>query len=273
MSTSLNTGHGRPDQERRLNHGLQHTPSGRSVYPVPRNSAFHRSINQSLPELWSDFSDRGLPDARAGHDEGAHGFHDGSHAHSTAPGRFAKGGHMYSRSMSAAGAMATARTGQCVFVGFAEFDVDGRHQTSGEMDRIMQWAAGEKYPCSRPATLDEYERGVILGLPERNRSGRDIVFTGPGATGCELFHTNTFGSQKCVVSRGDTFDGQTGAASLHGRKCCICVYPVERMRKQASLTQFGLARHTTTKAGGFRRSNSLVGLTDGTKWTRGDYQI
>merc|ERR1719453_2280107 len=124
-------------------------------------------------------------------------------------------------------AVSAATAGQSVFLGYAEFDVDGRHQTAGEMDRTMQWAAGEKYPCARPATLDEYERGVILGLPERNRSGRDIVFTGPGATGCELFHTNTFGSQKCIVPPGDTFDGQTGAASLHGRKCCICVYPAE----------------------------------------------
>merc|ERR1719478_212569 len=164
------------------------------------------------------------------------------------------------RSGTSMGAVAASRAGQCVFVGFAEFDLDGRHQTAGEMDRMMQWAAGEKYPCSRPATLDEYERGVILGLPERNRSGRDVVFTGPGATGCELFHTNTLGAQKCIVHAGDTFDGQTGAASLHGRKSCICVYPAERVKRQQSLTQFGLTRETVGTSGRLRRSGSLAGL-------------
>ena len=48
----------------------------------------------------------------------------------------------------------------------------------------------------------------IIGIPPipksfvklYNRSGRDVVFVGPGATGCELFHTNTLGgAQKCVV--------------------------------------------------------------------------
>jgi len=169
--------------------------------------------------------------------------------------------------------MTAARAGQSVFLGFAEFDMDGRHQTAGEMDRMMQWAAGEKFPCARAATLDEYERGVILNLPQRNRSGKDVVFTGPGATGCELFHTNTLGAQKCIVSPGDTFDGQTGAASMYGRKCCICVYPAERVRRQQSLTQFGLARSTMGGTGRFRRSTSLAGLSDATKWTRGDFQI
>lgn len=267
------SGHGRPDQERRLNHGLQVTPSGRNVFPIPRNSAFHRSITQSLPELWADFSDKGLPEARAGHDERSVSFHDGSHADCTAPGLFKKTGHMAYRSSPGWDSMQRSRAGQCVFVGFAEFDIDGRHQTAGEMDRMMQWAAGEKFPCARPATLDEYERGVIMGLPARNRSGKDIVFTGPGATGCELFHTNTLGAQKCIVSPGDTFDGQTGAASLYGRKSCICVYPAERVKRQHSLTQFGLARSTMSDRGRLRRAGSLAGLTDATKWTKGDFQI
>jgi len=141
------------------------------------------------------------------------------------------------------------------------------------MDRIMQWAAGEKFPCARPATLDEYERGVILGLPARNRSGKDVVFTGPGATGCELFHTNTLGAQKCIVPPGDTFDQQTGAASLYGRKCCICVYPAERVKRQQSLTQFGLARSTMSGAGKLKRGSSLEKLADITQWTRGNFQI
>jgi len=243
------------------------------MYPVPRNSQFHRSINQSLPELWADFSDRGLPDARAGYDARSVSFHDGAHDNCTSPGMFKKAGHLAVKTVPSASAMAASRAGHCVFLGYAEFDIDGRFQTAGEMDRLMQWAAGEKYPCARPATLDEYERGVIMGLPARNRSGRDVVFTGPGATGCELFHTNTLGAQKCIVSPGDTFDGQTGAASLHGRKCCVCVYPAERVRRQQSLTQFGLARGTMSGAGKMRRSNSLAGLSDSTKWTKGDFQI
>lgn len=273
MAHTCHSGHGRPDQERRFNHGHQVTPSGRNVFPVPRNSAFHRSINQSLPELWGDFSDRGLPEARAGHDERTMSFHDGAHGDCTATGLFKKAGHMALKTMTHPGAVSSSTAGQCVFLGFADFDIDGRHQTAGEMDRIMQWAAGEKFPCARPATLDEYERGVIMGLPQRNRSGKDIAFTGPGATGCELFHTNTLGAQKCIVSPGDTFDGQTGAASLHGRKACICVYPAERMRRQQSLTQFGLARSTMSGMGKMRRSSSLAGMSDSTKWTRGDFQI
>jgi len=214
-----------------------------------------------------------LPEARAGHDERSVSFHDGSHADTTAPGLFKTAGHMAYRSGTSMGAVAASRAAQSVFIGYAEFEIDGRHQTAGEMDRTMQWAAGEKYPCARPATLDEYERGVILNLPQRNRSGKDIVFTGPGATGCELFHTNTLGAQKCIVPPGDCFDGQTGAASLFGRKACICVYPAERVKRQQSLTQFGLARHTMSGTGRLRRAGSLAGLSDSTKWTRGDFQI
>lgn len=266
------SGHGEAIQERRLNHGLQHLPSGRSVFPVPRNSKFHRSINQSLPELWSDFSDRGLPDACAGHDERTVSFHDGFHSEKTLPGLFKKS-NGFSQSMGSIGSSAAARAGQVVFVGYVEFDMDGRHHTAGEMDRMMAWAAAQKYPCARPATLDEYERGVILGLPQRNQSGKDIVFTGPGATGCELFHTNTLGAQKCIVSPGDTLDGQTGAASFFGRKCCICVYPVERVRRQQSLGQFGMARSTIGKSGRLKSAGCLTSLSDTTKWTKGDFQI
>ena len=41
-------------------------------------------------------------------------------------------------------------------MGFAEFDMDGRVFTGGEMDRMMMISASQKYPCSRPATFDEY---------------------------------------------------------------------------------------------------------------------
>lgn len=272
------SGHGFAQEERRLNHGLQHTLSGRGTFPVPRSSPFHRSINQKLPELWADFSDRGLPDARAGHDDRSTSYHNGFHGGAPVePCSFKRTngwhGSLAGRSPSPEHAAATARSGQCVFVGFAEFDMDGRHQTAGEMDRIMAHAAASKYPCSRPATLDEYERCIILGLPPRNRSGKDVVFSGPGATGCELFHTNTLGSQKCMVPPGDVFDGQTAAASLNGRKCCLCVYPVARVKRQQSLTQFGLARETIGKSGRLRRAGSLSAISDTTKWTRGEVQV
>jgi len=182
-------------------------------------------------------------------------------------------GQMMGRSAHPEEAASSSRPGQCVFVGYAEFDMDGRHHTSGEMDRMMAHAAVSKYPCSRPATLDEYERSLILGLPERNRSGKDIAFTGPGATGCELYHTNTLGSQKCIVPPGDIFDGHTGAASLSGRKAILCVYPVERVRRQQSLTQFGLARSTIGQSGKLRRAGSLSTISDMTKWTRAEVQI
>lgn len=239
-------------EERRLNSGLQTLPSGRSLYPVPRHSEFHRSINQKLPELWSDFSDRGLPQARAGVDEKSFTFHgEGQGSRFTSP--------------------KSTKSAQVVFVGFAEFEMDGRVHTAGEMDRLMHHVASSKYPCARPATFDEYSEKSILGLPARNLSGRDIVFVGPGATGCELYHSNTLCAQKCVVPPGEHLDGTWDTASLYGRKTVVCVYPVERVKRQQSLTQFGLARSTIGESGKLRRAGSLAGLMDKTHWTSGDF--
>eukprot|EP00933_Yihiella_yeosuensis_P013490 TRINITY_DN12479_c1_g1_i1.p1 TRINITY_DN12479_c1_g1~~TRINITY_DN12479_c1_g1_i1.p1 ORF type:complete len:268 (-),score=34.94 TRINITY_DN12479_c1_g1_i1:135-938(-) len=248
----VRTGHGVATEERRLHAGYQTTPSGCSVYPVPRQSEFHRSINQKMPELWSDFSDRGLPQARVGHDEKSSTFHgDSTGSKFVAPG--------------------SASPAQVMFVGFAEFDMDGRVHTAGEMDRMMAHAASCKYPSSRPATFDEYVEKCIQGLPERNPSGRDVVFVGPGATGCEVFHTNTLGAQKCVVPPGEMFDGTWGSASLYGRKCILCVYPVERLKRQQSLTQFGLARRAVGQSGKLKRAGSLASLVDRTQWTVRDF--
>lgn len=246
------TGHGVATEERRLNAGLQTLPSGRSAFPVARHSEFHKSINQKMPELWSDFSDRGLPQARAGHDEKSTTFHGESDT---------------SKHASPSG----ARTGKVVFVGLAEFEMDGRIHTGGEMDRMMMHASAQKYPCSRPATFDEYSEKCILGLPERNSTGRDVVFVGPGATGCEIFHSNTLGAQKAVVPPGEMLDGTWGTASLYGRKTVLCVYPVERIKRQQSLTQFGLARSTIGKSGRLRRAGSLASLMDKTQWTTADF--
>jgi len=239
------SGHSPALEERSLNHGLQRLPSGLNCFPVARNSEHHRSINQSLPELWSDFSDRGLHGARAGDEKSATFHGDRQHASvSTAQSR-----------------------NQVLFVGFVEFDMDGRHHTAGEMDRIMASKVLSKYPCARPATLDEYVDLKILGLPTHNKSGRDIVFVGPGATGCELFHTNTLHAQKCAVMPGDALDGSWGAASMFGRKSVLCVYSVERVKRQQSLCNFGLARSAIGKSGRLRRAGSLASIQDKTQWT------
>lgn len=246
------SGHAPALEERRLNHGLQMLPSGRSAFPVARSSEHHRTINQNLPELWSDFSDRGLHAPRGAHCAKSSTFHGdlGDNA--------AHKDHL--------------KPAKVVFVGFAEFDMDGRNHTAGEMDRLMMYAAVSKYPCARPATLDEYVEQQIVGLPEMNRSGRDVVFVGPGATGCEHFHTRTLGAQKAVVPPGDPLDGAWDLVSLFGRKCVLCVYPMQRVRRQMSLTQFGLTRSTISGTSGrLKRAGSLATLTDKTSWTSGDF--
>lgn len=236
--------------ERRLNFGHQTLPSGLSAFPVARKSDFHRSINQQLPELWPDFSDRGSPGARVDCSVASrfHGDEDG--------------------------AAASAKHGKVVFVGYASFEMDGRAHTAGEMDRLMMSAAAAKYPCARPCTFDEYADGVVLGLPQKNLSGRDVAFVGLGATGCNgVSHSNTLGAQKAIVPPGDFLDGSWGAVSLYGWKSILCVVPAERMRRQQSLMQFGLARATVGKSGGLRRASSLSGLSDRTPWTTGDFGV
>jgi len=237
-------------KERRLNWGHQTSPTGLSMYPVPRTSTHHKSINQKLPELWSDFSDRGLPDARSGHCQQTSTFHG---------------------DLDRAQAPVSAKSGRVLFVGFVEFDMDGRFQTAGEMDRLAHYAVSSKYPCARPATFDEYSEMAIVGLPPRNMSGRDVVFVGPGGTGCELLHTNTLGAQKCIVHPGDAFDGNWGAAGMWGRKCVVAVYTMDRLKKQQSLASFGYARESVGSTGKIRRSASLTGLSSRTRWTTGDF--
>lgn len=270
MARAQRTGRCHALEERRLNHGLQTTLSGRSAFPVARTSVFHSSINQKLPELWSDFSERGLADARTGFDDKAARFH--GDLHNSSPTASVTLSPMQSQLGGGTASSFPTTARHVVFAGFAEFDMDGRHHTAGEMDRLMLHAAASKYPCARPATLDEYVDKQISGLPKRNSSGRDVVFAGPGATGCELFHTNTLGAQKCIVSPGDPFDGSWGAASLYGRKCVLCVYPVERVKRQQSLTQFGLTRGSIGKEGRLKKAASLTALPrDTTRWTTTDF--
>jgi len=254
--------------ERRFNAGLATLPSGRSPFPVPRRCEFHRTIGQKLPELWPDFSDRALHQGRAGADSNLLAYH-GDDPHDQDLGFTHK-----SAGLRAVGSMAVKskpppaapRPGSVVFVGYAEFDMDGRTFTAGEMDRLMMHSAVSKYPCARPATFDEYIDQAIVGLPKKNASGRDIVFVGPGGTGCELHHTNTLGSQKCAVPPGEALDGTWGLASMYGRKSILCVYPVERVKRQQSLTQFGLCRATLNGRGQMRPSQSLTALSDKTMW-------
>ena len=51
----------------------------------------------------------------------------------------------------------------------------------------------------------------------------------------------------------------------------LCVYPVQRLKKQQSLAQFGLARRTVNRSGRFRRAGSLASLTDETQWTSSNF--
>lgn len=316
------SGHGRALEERRLGHGLQTLPSGLSAFPVARTSEFHRSINQKLPELWSDFSDRGSPDPRV-HCEQSTRFHgDTGDLNAATRGspwleqdiarlradveqrrdafrerlrrcrleggfagedkeqqwalrRFNEEREEIRREEEKLKQLEShpgnAGRRRVLFVGFAEFDMDGRVHTAGEMDRLMLHAASAKFPCARPASFDEYSDGSVLGLPAKNLSGRDAVFAGPGATGCELNHTNTLGAQKAMVPAGDPLDGSWGAASLYGRKSVICVLPMERVKRQQSLMQFGLARESVGKSGRLRRAGSLSCLTDQTQWASGDF--
>jgi hypothetical protein len=258
-------------EERRFNAGLQTLPSGRSPFPVARRSEFHRTIGQKLPELWSDFSDRALHDGRSGTDPNMLTYHGDGAFHQD---DLAEQSRQQSSKLKSFGSMRLQpgtpkppRPGSVVFVGFAEFEMDGRAHTAGEMDRLMMHSAVSKYPCSRPATLDEYTEEVIAGLPKMNTSGRDIVFVGPGGTGCELYHTNTLGSQKCAVPPGEALDGTWGVVSLYGRKSILCVYPVERVKRQQSLSQFGLCRKTVDRRGTLRPTRSLTSLQDQTLWT------
>jgi len=236
-----------------LGHLEAHLPSGISAFPVARTSEHHRSINQKLPDLWSDFSDRGLPHARGG----------SCHQTSTFHGDLSFDG----KASGSRGPPASAKPGRVLFVGYAEFDMDGRAHTAGEMDRLMLHVAAARYPCSRPATFDEYAEGGIVGLPQRNATKHDVVFVGPGATGCELFHTNTLGAQKVIVHPGDAFDGTWDTASLFGRKSILCVHPVERIRRQQSLTQFGLARASLGQRSNMRKSASSGAMLSATQWS------
>eukprot|EP00397_Hematodinium_sp_SG-2012_P052578 GEMP01062231.1.p1 GENE.GEMP01062231.1~~GEMP01062231.1.p1 ORF type:complete len:244 (+),score=42.44 GEMP01062231.1:155-886(+) len=133
----------------------------------------------------------------------------------------------------------------CVFVGYAEWKMDGRILTRGELDRTMHHVAKSKFPCSRPATLDEYAAHRISGLPSRNETGKEIIFVGPNSDergDGTLDHKNTLLARKKAVLPKDRLDGTASVSAIAGVKMCICVFDLKRVRLQPSLSQFGYAR-------------------------------
>merc|ERR1719379_57933 len=69
------------------------------------------------------------------------------------------------------------------FIGFTYFEQDGRALNHSEQESMMWRSAAMKFPCSRPASYQEYMDGRILGMPERNVSGCEIIFTGNPSRG------------------------------------------------------------------------------------------
>jgi hypothetical protein len=139
----------------------------------------------------------------------------------------------------------------CRFIGFATFEQDGRALNHNEQEGMMWRAAALKFPCARPATYDEYGEGRILGLPERNVSGYEVVFGGPTSRGdAPAKHKGWVlgGYPKRCVLTGDPFDGQTEAASAFGRKAVLCVLPQRRLVRQPSLRLWGDARYDLWRA-------------------------
>lgn len=253
--------------ERRFNNGLQTIPSGRNAFPVCRGNRFYKTISQSVPELWSDFSERGLPHE---HPEQPRRDPDITQGGPFRDRKNQTGSSFHSSRSSPSKAPAFSPAQQCLYVGFAEWDMEGRLHTTGEMDRLMAVAAASKYPCARPATFEEYASLQIRGIPKDNGSGRDVAFVGPGSS-VDPSHANTLGSMKWVVPARDPFDGTATTSATFGRKCCLCVYPAARVEKQHSLTQFGLARSAAGPNGELRRARSWGGLMDGTQWAAADF--
>merc|ERR1719265_636184 len=137
------------------------------------------------------------------------------------------------------------------FIGFAYFQQDGRALNHKEQESVMWRAASLKYPCSRPASYDEYEEGRILGLPERNVSGNEVIFTGPSSMGdAPTKHKGWVlgGYPKRAVLMGDPLDGSSEIGSAFGRKAIMCVLPQRRLVRQPSLRMWGDCRYDLWRA-------------------------
>merc|ERR1719188_2272382 len=106
----------------------------------------------------------------------------------------------------------------------------------------MWRCAADKFPCSRPATYAEYEEGRILGLPEKNTSGAEIVFTGKRGQGDAPSKHKGWklgGHVKKCVLKDDPLDGSTQVGYAFGRRAVLCVVSARRLVRQASLRSFG----------------------------------
>merc|ERR1719223_568491 len=103
----------------------------------------------------------------------------------------------------------------------------------------MHSACANKFPCSRPATYEEYISHAIAGLPKLNTTRYDLTFVGPGSEKIgpgALDHKNTFFARKKIVFPGDRLDGGSGKieitdSSCWGRKSCVAVTYANRIRK------------------------------------------
>jgi len=149
------------------------------------------------------------------------------------------------------------------FLGYAYWTMDGYLSTRGEMDRSMNHSAQSKFPCSRAATYDEYAFGKIAGLPNRNETGLEVTFVGPRSEGRgegSLDHRNTLLCRKKAVLPKDFLDGTCSVASIRGNKACICVYNIDRVKRQPSITQFGYARNCVDERGRVLPDSSLTQL-------------
>lgn len=261
--------------ERRFNVGWQTLPSGKNGFPVASGNRFYKTLGQSLPELWSDFSQRGLPHHHPEQHLGGLGpdpaLTQGSFFRDTGT-RFHSTNRTNLSSTRGGQPMNTAPASRVMFIGFVEWEMDGRVHSAGEMDRLMALAAASKFPCSRPATFEEYASMKIIGAPAVNVSGRDVSFVGPGSC-CERSDSNTLGTKKWVVPARDPFDGTATTSATYGKKCCFCVYPAERMARQHSLSQFGLARTAASSKhdGKLHRVRSWDGIPDKTPWAALDF--
>lgn len=267
---------------RRFNWGHQNTPGGASLYPVPPHSVFHRSLTQlpCMGNLWVDASNT-YEDARL-EKQPYHLERDTrtmtaySYDRRVAPGSYvepvlfnlsthpnwktrAMDRFQQSKIRRDKKSYSVPRRGNegaegqysCMFVGFADYTMEKGAMTRGELDRLMVSACHSKFPCSRPATYEEYISKSIGQLPKINRTKFDVTFIGPGSEKLgpgALDHKNTLFCRKKVVFPGERLDGSSGQieisdSSCWGRKTCIAVVYVNRIIRQPSLKQFGLLRN------------------------------
>eukprot|EP01012_Entosiphon_sulcatum_P042739 TRINITY_DN5681_c0_g1_i1.p3 TRINITY_DN5681_c0_g1~~TRINITY_DN5681_c0_g1_i1.p3 ORF type:complete len:333 (-),score=71.22 TRINITY_DN5681_c0_g1_i1:2351-3349(-) len=114
-------------------------------------------------------------------------------------------------------------SGYVNFVGFAEWHQDARSQTDEAQDDKMNEIAAQRYPGSRAATQTEYQKGLIRSLPEKNMTGRLILFCGPDTAGRED-PLAASGHLRLAVAQFAHLDGTCKADNaLAGIRAVVCV--------------------------------------------------